>query len=148
MSDDVPAGLMKTKRKWYHYLRWGDYLLYALILALSGALFLGSPLLRGQEASAAIVTMDGDIVKEIPFAELQQGGEFDLEAYGYHYHFEYENGKIRFADADCPDLVCVRTGWISHSGELAACVPGHLILRLQDGDGQSKETDDVDVIVR
>lgn len=148
MNSMVSSGRRQNKRKWYRYLLWGDYLIYVVVIVLAIALFLSLPLLRGGEASAAIVAVDGRIVREIPLAELEKNGGFDLDANGFHYHFVYEDSRIRFAEADCPDQVCVRTGWISRSGDMAACVPGRLILRIVGTPGNTQETDDVDVIVR
>lgn len=40
------------------------------------------------------------------------------------------DGKIGFADSDCPDLVCVHTGMLSHTGDVAACVPNKTVIEI------------------
>ena len=47
---------------------------------------------------------------------------------------EVERGRIRVAEADCPDQVCVRQGWISNSVVPIACLPHRLVIQL-DSDG-------------
>ena len=42
---------------------------------------------------------------------------------------------IRVREADCPDLRCVRQGWIALSGEVIACVPHGLLITLEGGRG-------------
>lgn len=97
----------------------------------------------------AVILIDGQERYAFDAAELKAGGELSIEANGYHYHIVYENGRIRFDDADCPDRVCVKTGWLSRSSQVAACVPGHVLIRFIGADRQDVQTsDDVDVIVR
>lgn len=52
---------------------------------------------------------------------------------------EFKDGKVRIQEADCPDKVCVRTGWISKPGEMIVCLPYRIIIKIS-GDKQ-----DVDV---
>ena len=56
---------------------------------------------------------------------------------------EVNNGKVRFKEAQCPDQVCVHTGWIEKPGEIAVCLPSGIIIKIE-GYNQS----DVDIIVR
>lgn len=44
-----------------------------------------------------------------------------------------ENGRIRFLDSPCRNRVCVHSGWHSHSGESAACVPNGVSIQLSGG---------------
>lgn len=60
--------------------------------------------------------------------------------------FEISDGRIAFIKSDCPDQICVRTGFISRTGQMAACLPNGVlvfILSLEDID-----IDDLDVFVR
>lgn len=40
------------------------------------------------------------------------------------------DGKIRFLSSPCDGKQCVYTGWISQSGEIAACVPNGVSVRI------------------
>ena len=42
-----------------------------------------------------------------------------------------EPGRIRVSEANCPDQVCVNTGWISNSVKPIVCLPAKLIIRLE-----------------
>ena len=40
------------------------------------------------------------------------------------------DGRIRFEKSDCPDKVCVHSGWLRRSGEVAACLPNGFVLKI------------------
>lgn len=44
--------------------------------------------------------------------------------------FEVKNHKIAFTQSDCPDKICVKTGWLDEAGHFAACMPNHVALRI------------------
>ena len=48
-----------------------------------------------------------------------------------HVVFEVRDGQIAFVKSDCPDQVCVRTGFLSRSGQMAACLPNKMLLYIQ-----------------
>jgi hypothetical protein len=128
----VTRVFVRRKRRWYEWLRWGDFMLYGVIGACAIALFLMVPRASGQSA-AAVLYADNKPIFTLSAAELDVAGQKDLAVNGYHYTFTWEKGRIRFALADCPDKICVRTGWIDQPNEIAACVPGHLILKMIGG---------------
>ncbi len=41
-----------------------------------------------------------------------------------------EHNRICFLDSNCPDEVCVKTGWLSKVGDLAVCLPNKIIIKL------------------
>lgn len=139
---------------WYRWLKWGDYVIYAGIIAMAVLLFLQGPaLLRPIIGGQAKVVVDGQLFQTIEASDLAGSGQLEFEANGYHYTVEYAAGRVRISQADCPDQVCVQTGWVSKLGEVSACVPGHLILSVDPpadmgtGSSDGNETE-VDVIVR
>lgn len=56
--------------------------------------------------------------------------------------FEVSNGQIAFIKSDCPDQICVDTGFLSRSGQMAACLPNGTVMRILGGAG------DIDVFIR
>lgn len=137
----------QISRHGFDHLKWGDFLLYALIAGLSVLLFLW-PYGVKTDSVQAVLTHKGEIILVIPAEQLQKSGSIAVDAEGYHYLVVYQECKIRFAEADCPDLVCVKTGWISRPGQMAACVPGQLILKIEGSEALPSSPDDVDVILR
>ncbi len=47
---------------------------------------------------------------------------------------EIGNGRARVAQSDCPDQVCVHSGWLSRNGQTAACVPAGVCVQILGGD--------------
>jgi len=43
---------------------------------------------------------------------------------------EVKDGKIRFVSSPCDTKQCVHHGWIQHSGEIIACVPNTVSVRI------------------
>ena len=58
--------------------------------------------------------------------------------------FEVRDGQIAFVKSDCPDQICVRTGFIHRSGQMAACLPNGLVLFLSGTQAYSEP----DIFVR
>lgn len=42
-----------------------------------------------------------------------------------------EGGRVRFLSSPCRNQVCVRSGWLSHGGDAAACLPNRVSLSLE-----------------
>ena len=45
--------------------------------------------------------------------------------------FRIEDESIAVVDADCPDLVCVKTGKASKKGDVIACLPHKLLIEVK-----------------
>jgi hypothetical protein len=40
------------------------------------------------------------------------------------------NGRVRFASSPCTNQYCVHQGWLSHSGQVAICLPNQISIQL------------------
>ena len=38
---------------------------------------------------------------------------------------------IAFTKSDCPDKICINTGYISHPGQMAVCLPNRVAIRIR-----------------
>ena len=54
-----------------------------------------------------------------------------------------ENGKIKIADASCPDKLCVNMGYISEPLMPITCLPNHLVIRIVNDGEESPSLDGV-----
>lgn len=43
---------------------------------------------------------------------------------------EVANGKIRMQEANCPEQICVKQGWIQEPGASIVCLPGEIIIHI------------------
>ncbi len=67
-----------------------------------------------------------------------------LSSAGIHFTIRIHGGAVQFAESDCPDQICVRTGALTKAGQTAACVPAGVLVRISG----SAESDGVDVVLR
>lgn len=96
----------------------------------------------------AVIIFRGFTQKAPKTAEILQNGEIirtlDLESVGEPYEFEVvssdggyntvrvEQGKIAVTDADCPDKICVRQGFIESGTLPIVCLPHRLSIVIKD----------------
>lgn len=43
---------------------------------------------------------------------------------------EIRNGEAAITSSDCPTRQCVRTGWLSGTGEISACMPNGVFIEI------------------
>ena len=105
----------------------------AAILALSAAAALWL-LTHAKGGSVAKIYVDGEVVRTV---DLNSSGFFDVETpYGVN-TIALEGGRIRVEDADCPDKLCVGMGWRDDDLVPIACLPHHLIIRVEGDASES-----------
>lgn len=90
----------------------------------------------------AEITVDGVVVKSMPLKEGYQQ-EFRIGTEEEYNIIKVENGNIRIVEANCPDQLCVRTGWISHMPQQIVCLPYRLVIKVV-----SANPSDIDEITR
>jgi hypothetical protein len=79
--------------------------------------------------------------------DLSQGKDesFSLkEVPGIVFH-KFPDGSISFIESDCPDKVCVKTGRLHSVGQMAACLPNKVYIKIV-GKGSSN-TSAPDVVI-
>ena len=54
-----------------------------------------------------------------------------------------KTGKIKIADASCPDKLCVNMGYISEPLMPITCLPNHLVIRIVNDGEESPSLDGV-----
>lgn len=94
-----------------------------------------------QGAPTAEIIKNGKVIQKIKLNEVKKRMEI-RDNDKYHVLIAVENGKIHFEESDCPDQVCVQTGWISRPGQSAACVPAGILIKIVGEDS------DTDIILR
>lgn len=82
----------------------------------------------------AVVTRDGKRVAEVDLNKVTEPQYIHLED-GIQLTVEVEKGRIRVLDADCPDKICVKYGWLTKPGDQAICLPSKTIVKIQ-GEGR------------
>ena len=102
-----------------------DIMLSAVILLIALGIWIFSRDSDGP-AQEARLYKDGELIQTISLAEdhiFSPDGEPEVT-------LEISQGRIRFAASDCPDQICVHTGFISAPGAYAVCLPHRLMLQI------------------
>ncbi|MCR5545181.1 MAG: NusG domain II-containing protein [Lachnospiraceae bacterium] len=116
-----------------------DIILILIILVISGA---GLFVLHATKSSGSFVkiTVDGNVVATY---DLSVNQTYELEGYEGGYNIlVIENGEAYFREADCPDLVCVKSGKIHKVGETIVCLPHRVVAEIVN-EGEDAEVDTV-----
>jgi hypothetical protein len=75
----------------------------------------------------ADISVDGQIVRTIPLG----GGEETYSPDGRPgVQIAARGGTIGFVRSDCPDKICVHTGFLSIPGQSAVCLPNRIVVRV------------------
>lgn len=75
----------------------------------------------------AVIYCDGDVVTKIP---LDRFGTFTLPETG-EMVFQIDEQGIKVVSSDCPDKVCVRTGYVNTENSSAVCMPNRVIVTIE-----------------
>lgn len=121
------------------WLRWGDLWVIVVVLVLA----LGAFALRtgGDDRAHSVTVVASGETRTLP---LSQATTFALAGEdGMTVTVAIQDGAVRFAESDCPDRVCVHSGWLSRPGAAAACVPAGVTLQVNAADDEKTEVDAV-----
>lgn len=111
-------------------------LIIVLCLLLAG--IIGAAAMRPSDGGgrlSAVIYADGTEIRRL---ELSTADDevFSIDGLD-NVSFEIKNGAIRIASSDCPDGICVSTGFISSPYQSAVCLPKKLYVTIE-----GKPTDD------
>ena len=97
-----------------------DIVLILAVLAVAVALMIvtGS---RGKTGSHVVVMVRN---QEIARYSLSVDGTYTIN--GGTNTIEIKDGKVRMAEAECPNHLCVKQGWIGYGGQSIVCLPNEL----------------------
>lgn len=114
--------------------RWDIIVVFSLILLSFIPIFIFSyhemQNHNDQAVKVAVISVNGEEVRRIPLNEHIKE-TFDVHSSdGSLNTIEVNNNKIRIKSADCPDQVCVLTGYISKPGETIVCLPHKVLVEI------------------
>lgn len=119
---------------------WKKHKFWVILFSLLFLSALASLLLlpRLGKGHVARITSEGKVIKEIDLDLVSEPYEFTVETSNGYNRIRVEKGKIAVIEADCPDKVCQKTGWISGSLQPILCLPHELVIEIL---GEGSEAD-------
>lgn len=91
--------------------------------------------------SVAVIARDGIVVETIDLSAVDEPYTLRLDDERGYNVVAVETGRIRIVEADCPDEVCVHTGWIDGPATPIACVPHGLTVTVEREGGDEHGVD-------
>lgn len=116
-------------------LKKGDIILLAAVLVIVVAGLAAVKYYKSNDTGAriAVIKQDDKVVRKIDLNGVTAPERINIEG-KYPGTILVERGRIRFEQADCPDKVCVKTGWLSKKGDAAYCLPNKTSIRIEGAD--------------
>ncbi len=106
-----------------------DVCLISAFIVLGLALLLATRAFSSQGAFV-VVQVDG---LETGTYSLSEDGVYSLN--GGSNVLEVKDGRARLIEANCPNHLCIRQGWVSRRGQSIVCLPNRLTVTVMGGDG-------------
>ncbi len=106
-------------------MKWriADFIVIGVVLAAAAAIWLyplhtapGGAVTLEADGAAQTLSLAEDQTLTLPHATVTIAG-----------------GRCAITQADCPDQVCVKTGWISRGGQSIVCVPNRIVITVSGG---------------
>ncbi len=108
----------------------GVFAVVIVISLISMSIFKNS----GENAhKIAVIKMNDRVIKKIDLDTVTEPMEIEVSG-AYNEVILVEKGRIRFKEADCPDKLCVKFGWLSEKGDMAACIPNNALIKIEGSD--------------
>lgn len=121
----------------------GDKLLivFVFILALGSMGYIRKQGLSNRDKYVSI-QVNGKEIKKIIFDSNLVGNTIPIETeFGYNL-VEIGDNQVRVIEADCPDKIDVKQGYISRIGETIVCLPNKMVVEIKGVDN----TDGIDMM--
>ena len=108
-----------------------DLLFISVLFLLCGAAALFFFTRTDNTARHAVITQDGRVLYDIPLTGHTGTEEIVIADEHGKNTIRIEGESIAVIDADCPDLVCVKTGKAEKKGDVIACLPHKLLIEVK-----------------
>jgi hypothetical protein len=119
---------LDSPKKLWASMTAADRALSASILAVS--LVWGMGARSPAEGAIAVVTLGRE---ECARVSLSSDRRIPLHGRLGPIDLEVREGAVAIVRSDCPNHLCVAMGWKRRDGDLLACVPNELIVRIEGG---------------
>jgi hypothetical protein len=98
-----------------------------LVLALiSAVLWYLSQRQPAGESLTVEIYKSGQLYRQIPLSEAAFEEISVTDSEGGYNLVEIKDGRARVKEANCPNQVCVKTGWLSKPGQISFCAPNNV----------------------
>ena len=91
-----------------------------------------------KSGATAVITQHGEVLREIDLSRVTEEYRFTVETEdGGVNTILVRPGRICVEEANCPDGICVRQGWLSDSALPIICMPHELVIEIRGAQSAS-----------
>lgn len=108
----------------------GDRLVVIIVCTVIIAAFAITHMINNKtdyKTGFVVIRHEGKVIKKLSVDQLKEFGQLVITS-RYNNVITWQDGSIRFESSDCPNHVCVKTGWVSSPGQMAVCAPNHVTI--------------------
>ncbi len=116
-----------------------DFIVIAVFLAAAGVLW-GVLNLNQKSGKTADIYVKGEYYTTLPLDKNTVYSPAEVP----NVKIEIKDGKVGFIESDCPDKVCINTGFLHTAGQTAVCLPNAVSVTVRGGNDE----DELDSVVR
>ncbi|MFZ3132029.1 MAG: NusG domain II-containing protein [Desulfosporosinus sp.] len=120
----------------------GDLVLIVCIVIIAGLTLAWNTYSSSSSSDAitAVITQDGKVIKSINLNTVNSLAYVNINNHGIQQVIVAEKRRIRFLESNCRDKTCVKTGWLTETGDKAVCMPSATIITIV---GDHKDIDSI-----
>ncbi|GAB6118775.1 MAG: Uncharacterized protein XD65_0961 [Caldanaerobacter subterraneus] len=111
----------------------GDILimLFVVVLAIGLLVFYKISTTQHYHHKYAVIMVDGKIYKEISLEDVNYREEIPIVTkYGTNVLL-VKDGRVQVIDAECPDKICMKEGFIDKPGQSIVCLPFRMVVEIR-----------------
>ena len=120
--------------------KWIAILGVILLLSAGAAVYLA---FREAPGTVANVYQDGKCIHSVDLSKVVEPYTLPVTCEEGMNTISIAPGRICIQDADCPDQICVKSGWLKDSASPIVCLPHKLVIRLEQSPGSNDAIDAV-----
>ncbi|KAF1085542.1 hypothetical protein SPSYN_01685 [Sporotomaculum syntrophicum] len=119
-------------------------LIYAILAILIIGSFIGvavyEQMLKGQ-APVAVIYKDKQIFQRV-YLTKSINKQINVRDSDGHYNLvEIKDGQVRVKEADCPNKLCIKAGWLNKPGQMAVCIPNRVSVVIEGAAEEAQQPD-------
>lgn len=121
--------------------KWDKYLVILIaVISLSSMIYINS-MTTNEDEKYVSIQVNGKEYKKVTFSNDNKKRYLEVKTkYGYN-KLEIQNKKTRVVEANCPDELDVKQGFIEDVGSMIVCLPNRLVIEIK---GERTSPDKID----
>jgi hypothetical protein len=114
------------------FKKWDIILIvFLVLLSFLPEIILGTMLGKSYNETYAEITVEGKLYKKIILSAHTGEEEFKIQTEDGYNLVIVKDDSIAIVEADCPDKVCIKPGFISKPGESLVCLPHKIMVEVK-----------------